>query len=50
MVRVIGLTKKVRRESCETGFEQVGLRFFLKDVTDRLFLIWKRKEFQRART
>ena len=32
MVQVIGLTKKVRRESWETGFEQVGFEVFLKDV------------------
>ena len=31
-----------------TGVEQMGLRCFLNEVTEEVFLVWKGEEFQRT--
>ena len=48
MIQNYGCDQEGRRQSWETGIEEVGFEVFLKDVTERLFPICKGKEFQRT--
>ena len=48
VIRSYGCDQKGRRLGGGTRVKQVRIRSFLKDVTEGLFLIWKRKEFQRT--
>ena len=43
----MGVIKREKRLRWETVVEGVGFEV-LNDVTEGLFLIWKRKEFQRT--
>ena len=45
---IVGVTKREGNEVGKLELKRWVLRFFLKDATEGLFLIWKGKEFQRT--